>query len=75
MQRRLERRVLSTLLTNKGRDDVVVLLDRAVGARRKGRDIHHVLHTSPPSESVDARARRRKSNLILYDDLVLSNVV
>ena len=37
-RRRLERNVLSTLLTNKGRDDVVVLLDRAVGARREGRE-------------------------------------
>ena len=27
-----------TLPTNKGRDDVVVLLDRAVGARREGRE-------------------------------------
>ena len=41
VQRRLERRVLSTLLTNKGRDDVVVLLDRAVGARREGREGRH----------------------------------
>ena len=40
-RRRLERNVLSTLLTNKGRDDVVVLLDRAVGARRKGREGRH----------------------------------
>ena len=32
---------MSTLLTNKGRDDVVVLLDRAVGARRKGREGRH----------------------------------
>ena len=41
VQRRLERNVLSTLLTNKGRDDVVVLLDRAVGARREGREGRH----------------------------------
>ena len=40
-RRRLERNVLSTLLTNKGRDDVVVLLDRAVGARREGREGRH----------------------------------
>ena len=30
-----------TLLTNEGRDDVVVLLDRAVGARREGREGRH----------------------------------
>ena len=41
VQRRLERNVLSTLLTNKGRDDVVVLLDRAVGARRERREGRH----------------------------------
>ena len=40
-RRRLERNVLSTLLTNEGRDDVVVLLDRAVGARREGREGRH----------------------------------
>ena len=27
-----------TLIKNEGRDDVVVLLDRAVGARREGRE-------------------------------------
>ena len=32
---------MSTLPTNEGRDDVVVLLDRAVGARRKGREGRH----------------------------------
>ena len=41
VQRRLERNVLSTLRTNEGRDDVVVLLDRAVGARREGREGRH----------------------------------
>ena len=30
-----------TLLTNEGRDDVVVLLDRAVSARREGREGRH----------------------------------
>ena len=30
-----------TLLTNESGDDVVVLLDRAVGARRKGREGRH----------------------------------
>ena len=32
---------MSTLLTNESGDDVVVLLDRAVGARRKGREGRH----------------------------------
>ena len=32
---------MSTLLTNEGRDDVVVLLDCAVGARREGREGRH----------------------------------
>ena len=41
VQRRLEHNVLSTLIKNKGRDDVVVLLDRAVGARREGREGRH----------------------------------
>ena len=40
-RRSLERGVMSTLLTNEGRDDVVVLLDRAVGARREGREGRH----------------------------------
>ena len=40
-RRRLERNVLSTLPTNEGRDDVVVLLDRAVGARREGHEGRH----------------------------------
>ena len=30
-----------TLIKNEGRDDVVVLLDRAVGARREGREGRH----------------------------------
>ena len=33
-----------TLIKNEGRDDVVVLLDRAVGARREGREGRH--HTT-----------------------------
>ena len=33
--------VISTLIKNEGRDDVVVLLDRAVGARREGREGRH----------------------------------
>ena len=41
MRRRFEPGVMSTLLTNEGRDDVVVLLDRAVGARREGREGRH----------------------------------
>ena len=41
VQRRLERNVLSTLLTDESGDDVVVLLDRAVGARREGREGRH----------------------------------
>ena len=40
-RRSLERGEMSTLLTNEGRDDVVVLLDRAVGARREGREGRH----------------------------------
>ena len=56
-RRRLERNVLSTLLTNKGRDDVVVLLDRAVGARREGRKgRHHDLGRL--LEAAGARGRR-----------------
>ena len=41
MRRSFEPGVMSTLLTNEGRDDVVVLLDRAVGARREGREGRH----------------------------------
>ena len=40
-RRSLEPGVVSTLIKNKGRDDVVVLLDRAVSARRKGREGRH----------------------------------
>ena len=32
---------MSTLLTHEGRNDVVVLLDRAIGARREGREGRH----------------------------------
>ena len=39
--RSFEPGVMWTLLTNKGRDDVVVLLDCAVGARREGREGRH----------------------------------
>ena len=46
-RRRLERNVLSTLPTNESGDDVVVLLDRAVGARREGREGRH--HDLRPS--------------------------
>ena len=40
-RRSLERGEMSTLLTDESRDDVVVLLDRAVGARREGREGRH----------------------------------
>ena len=39
--RSFEPGVMWTLLTNEGRDDVVVLLDCAVGARREGREGRH----------------------------------
>ena len=41
MRRSLEHGVMSTLLTHEGRNDVVVLLDRAIGARREGREGRH----------------------------------
>ena len=40
-RRSLEQGLISTLIANKGRNDVVVLLDRAVGARREGREGRH----------------------------------
>ena len=40
-RRSLEHGVMSTLLTNEGRNDVVVLLDRAVGACRERREGRH----------------------------------
>ena len=40
-RRSLEYGVIADADKNKGRDDVVVLLDRAVGARREGREGRH----------------------------------